>query len=105
MRVFVLLSSLLLMGSCGPSPNKAVLECTAQPSGLVTDCVVLSEISPGFGQYAVQQVTEDARCAVAKAGEPLIADDGPAETPCLSSHPGSADPLPRRFQTTWGLIY
>lgn len=104
MKRWLLLAAVLLLTGCARSGDRAELECTAQVSGLVTDCVVLSESSKGFGEFAIRHVEEEARCALEPAAEPAT-DSAPAAAPCLTTHPGSDGPLPRRFQTSWGIHY
>jgi len=106
MRYLVTAFSLLALTACGSkSGDRAELECTAQASGLVTDCDVLSESSEGFGKFAIKQVTEQAQCAVSELNEPPVDDGGPPTVACASSHPGFDKPLPRRFRTTWSIWY
>ena len=105
MRIKAIFIILLLIVSCGArSWDKAEVECTAQLSGLVTDFIITSETSPGFGQFTVELVEDRARCELDKIDEPPRAGNVQS-VGCHSHHPGYDNPLPRRFRTTEEMSY
>lgn len=93
------------LASCVRTGDFAELECTAQPTGLVSDCVVLQTSDRAFGEQTLAEVTE-------RGTRPSqVMPDGPNGDPhqvadaATNIHPGFDKPLPRRFRKTIRVTY